>query len=143
MSVQWSRELEELHQWMRIIPEELTGEASHIMEDAANGAAVAVKQVYGQHRVTGKLQNGVSVSHFFKGKFIAYAIVKSASPIAWLFDNGSQARHWASGKSTGTMWGKTPPTHIFVKTAIHFRRRGYEACKELLVRKGFQVSGDA
>lgn len=139
----WSPEFEALKAALQRMPQELTGESVHIVEGAANGAAVAVAQVYGQHRVSGRLQDGVFVSQFLKGKFFHGFLVKSTSPIAWLFDHGSQARHWVSGKKTGAMWGHTPPTHIFVKTMIRFRRGMYEELKGVLTRAGLLVSGDA
>lgn len=139
----WSPEFEELKEALQRMPQALTGESVRIVEAAANGASVAVAQVYGQHRVSGRLQDGVSVSQFLKGKFFHGFMVKSSSPIAWLFDHGSQARHWVGGKSTGAMWGHTPPTHIFVKTMIRFRRGMYEELKGVLTRAGLLVSGDA
>jgi hypothetical protein len=135
--------LEELKAQLRALPEELTVEASHIVEGEANAAAVAIKAVYGQHRVTGHLQDGVYVSHFDKGRFGAGAVVHSSGRHAWWFDNGTQARHWVRGsaKSTGTMWGKTPPTHVFVKTMIAHRRAMYTQLADLLERHGLRVTG--
>jgi hypothetical protein len=70
-------------------------------------------------------------------------VLRSGSPIAWLFDNGSKARHWATGKSTGAMWGKTPPTHIFASTVAKGRRRLTVLFKEMLKRRGAAtVTGD-
>jgi hypothetical protein len=141
-SFTWSPEFEELKQALALMPEHLTAEADHLLEDAANGAAVAVRQVYGQHRVTGYLQNHVHVTQFLKGKFAPGYHVKSNSPHAWLFDNGSQARHKASGASTGQMWGATPPTHVFVNTMSRFRRRLFMALRGVLERAGLIVSGE-
>jgi hypothetical protein len=135
--------LDELKEALRNMPSELTGEASHDVEGAANGAAAILKSEY--HRVSGKLRDGVDVT-FTRDQFSTGAIVKSKSPIAWLYDNGSQARHYttASGAqhATGAMWGKTPPTHVFVRTMIAKRRAMYEALKALLTRHGLLVSGD-
>lgn len=142
MSVQWTN-LDEFKDALRQLPADLTAEAAHIMEDHANGAAVAVRQSYSAHIVTGRLLKGVFVTPFWKGKYTPGLIVKSVAKHAWLFDNGSQARHWASGKSTGTMWGKTPPTHVFGRTVMRFRRRMYDQLKDLLVRHGLLVSGEA
>jgi len=135
--------LDELRAQLRTLPADLTGEASHLVEGAGNGAAADVKAVYGAHRVTGDLVDSVTVAPRSAGQFGAAMIVKVHDPIAWLFDNGSQARHWISGKSTGTMWGRTPPTHVFVGTMIRARRTMYEQLKALLVRHGLAVSGDA
>ncbi len=73
--------------------------------------------------------------------------MKSRSKLAWLYDNGSQARHYITkaGKrhDTGAMWGKTPAPHLFVQTMLRARRRMYEQLKDLLTRHGLSVSGDA
>jgi len=138
----WSG-LDELRAELRRLPEDLRGEAGHVAEAAANAATTTIKGVYGQHRVTGHLQNATSVEEIHTGPFGVGYRVRVSDPIAWLFDNGSQARHWAGGKSTGTMWGKTPPTHAFVRTMIRARRPMYAQLKDLLVRHGLSVSGDA
>jgi type IV secretory pathway TrbL component len=134
--------LDELKAQLRALPAELTGEAAHIAEGAANGAAATIKAGY--HVVSGELRDGVYISlrHRFSS-FGVSATVVSAGKHAWLYDNGSQLRHKAGGSSTGVMWGKTPPPHLFVKTMIAARRRMYEQFKDLLTRKGLAVSGDA
>lgn len=133
--------LDALKAQLRALPADLTGEASHIVEGSANAAAAEIKAGY--HVATGNLRDHLVVTHQDIGRFAAGAVVKNTAPHAWLYDNGSQARHWASGKSTGTMWGHTPPTHLFVGTIIRWRRRMYGELKDLLVRKGLAVSGDA
>lgn len=140
--VKWDG-LDDLRAELRRLPDELTGEASHIVQASGNAAAVTVRSIYGEHRVTGHLQNSVVVEQRAAGRYGAAVVVKATDPIAWLFDHGSQARHWLSGKSTGTMWGRTPPTHAFVGTMIRERRTMYAALKDLLVRHGLSVSGDA
>jgi hypothetical protein len=137
----WSG-LEELKAELRNLPADLTKEASNEVRSAANGAAVKIRTAYGKHRRTGNLQESVEVDQKSEGRFSAAMVVKSTSPIAWLFDNGSQARHWASGKSTGQMWGRTPPTHVFVRTVMQARREMYEKLKAMLVRHGLMVQGD-
>jgi hypothetical protein len=138
----WSG-LEELKRELRNLPTELTKEASNDVRAAANGAAVRVRTEYGKHRVTGRLQESVEVNEQSSGRFGVKFVVRSTDPIAWLFDNGSQARHWVSGKSTGTMWGRTPPTHVFVRTMIKSRREQFEKHKEMLRRHGLIVLGEA
>ena len=141
MSVTWEG-LNEFRAQLRELPRRLAGEASHLMEAAANGAAVDIRTVYGQHRVTGHLQESVSVTQEATSAYGVIYLVKSSDPIAWLFDNGSQARHWARGKSTGAMWGKTPPTHAFVGTMMRARRRMYSTLADMMVREGLIVSGE-
>ena len=135
--------LAELRAELRNLPAALAGEASAIVVHAAEGAANTIRAEYGRHRVTGHLMDRVTVTQPDAGSYGVAMVVKVTDPIAWLFDNGSQARHWAGGKSTGIMWGKTPPTHVFVKTMIAARRRMYEELAALLERHGLVVSGDA
>jgi hypothetical protein len=128
---------------LRNLPDELAGDAGVIVSNAANEAAATIRSVYDQHRVTGNLSAGVRVIPASIGRFGVNFIVKSMAKHAWLFDNGSQARHWASGKSTGQMWGNTAPTHVFVRTMIAARRRMYDRLGDLLRRKGLNVTGKA
>lgn len=128
---------------LRNLPADLAGEAAHIVEAAANAAAVTVRSEYGAHRVTGELQDGVSVEHRPSGPYGAGARLRSKAPHAWLFDHGSQARHWRTGKSTGAMWEKRPPTHVFVRAVIRERRRMWDALRQLLLRHGAtRVTGE-
>jgi len=137
--------LAELRAELRNLPAALTHEASAIVVHAAEGAANAVRVEYGRHRVTGHLMNSVTVTQPEAGSYGVAMVVKVTDPIAWLFDHGSQARHWAGDKSTGIMFAKdgpTPPTHVFVKTMIAARRRMYEELAALLERHGLQVTGE-
>lgn len=130
--------LEELKAALRQLPEELTGEGSHIVEGAANGAAVDVRSGYAGHRRSGNLQDGVTVEHGVSG-FGTSAVVKSNARHAWLFENGSQARHTAIGANRGSM----PPAHVFVPAVMRKRRAMYDELKAMLTRHGLLVSGDA
>lgn len=135
----------ELRAQLRNLPAELTVEAGRIVESTANAVAVEVRTQYGRHRVTGDLQDGVGVTHSENGKWSAGAIVKSRSPLAWLFDNGSQARHYFSRNGvkheTGKMWGRVPPTHVFARAAGRARRRMNAAFIAMLERHGLRVTG--
>jgi hypothetical protein len=133
--------LDELKAELRNLPKDLAGEASEIIVDAAEGAANTVRQVYEQHRVTGRLARSVLVTKPGVSTYGTSMVVKVTDPIAWLFDNGSQERHWIGGKSTGIMWGRTPPTHIFARTMAKRRAAMYGALKDLLVEHGLIVTG--
>lgn len=135
--------LDELRAALRALPADLTGEASHVVEGAANGATADIKAIYGAHAVTGHLRDSTVVAQRATGPYGVVFQVKVTDPIAWLFDNGSQARHKVSGASTGTMWGQTPPTHAFIGTMIRARLAMYAALKDLLVTHGLVVSGEA
>jgi hypothetical protein len=128
-----------------LLPDELKGEARHIVEAAANGAAAEIGAKYSVR--TGHLRDGLQVRPSEVSHFGAGAILINRAKHAWLYDNGSQARHYTTKSGarhdTGAMWGKTPPTHVFVRTVIRKRRQMYEQLKDLLTRNGLQVSGDA
>lgn len=131
--------LDELRAALRALPADLTGEAGHIIEGEANGAAVAIRTGYGAHRRSGNLQDHVTVTQRPAGQFGAAAVVKSAARHAWLFENGSQARHTEIGANRGSM----PPGHVFVPAMIRARRVMYEKLAGLLERHGLRVSGHA
>ena len=135
--------LDDLVKALRELPAALAGEADHVVETAANGSALRIRAIYGQHRFTGRLQDGVRVERLSQGPFgVAYEVI-SAAPHAWLFDNGTQVRHWDEGKNTGKMWTKHPPTHAFARTMGEGKFRMYTALGEMLERHGLHVSGSA
>lgn len=129
----------ELKAALRQLPEELRGEASNVVNATTNAAAVEIRTEYGKHRVSGRLQAGVVISHVNAGKYTAGAIVKNTAKIAGIFESGTQARHTHLGLNRGSM----PPGHVFVPVIVRRRRQMYETLKAMLVRKGFLVSGDA
>jgi hypothetical protein len=123
-----SEYLAELHK----LPEDCRAETSKLIEGGVNSAYVTIASVYNAHQHTGTLAKRLKITPY-KGSGVQ---LTSGSPIAWLFDNGSKARHWASGKSTGAMWGNTAPTHIFKKTIGRLRRRLLNQYREMLLRRG-------
>lgn len=129
--------LDELREALRNLPAELTGEASRIVQAAANGAAAQIKAAY--PRRTGNLGDGVTVETISGGQFTAGAIVKNTSKHAFIFENGTQARHTAIGANRGSM----PPGHAFVPAIIRKRRWMDEQHIDLLRRHGLTVEGDA
>lgn len=142
--VEWNG-LEEYRAELRQLTDECQGDAAKLIEAEVNGAYVTISQVYGAHRHTGTLQNRLRISSLAVGSRVYGLVLKSGSPIAWLFDHGSQARHWTGGKSTGRMWGKTPnpPLHIFGRTVAQARRRLTAQYHDLLRRRGaVSVTGE-
>jgi len=139
--------IDELLARLRTLPAELGEAAAWYVQDAAARAEAEVRSVYDAHRVTGnlsdKLERDTTVSTFGSA-----ARVKNTAHHAWIFENGSQARHYTSkgGKrhDTGSMWGKTaqPPTHVFVRTMQKHRKEMYERLTALLERQGLQVTGE-
>jgi hypothetical protein len=140
--------LDELRAELRALPAALALEASGIVFDAGNAAADTVRAVYEAHAITQHLADSVTVGTYQTGTYGAAAIVRVNDPIAWLFDNGSQARHYMTTRGhqheTGAMWGgTTPPTHVFAGTMARGRRAMYGQLADLLGRHGLAVSGDA
>ena len=117
--------LAEFYDQLRNMPEALTGEAAHITEGVANAAVLDIKSAY-PVGPTGNLRDGVYVTHWTRGhQFSVGAIVTSSAPHAWLYENGSAARHYyteATGAKheTGAMRRNT-----FVRTMMEHRRRAH------------------
>lgn len=131
--------LAELRAQLRRLPEELAGEASGIVDRNAKDAAEGIRADYRRHLRTGRLEDGVIVTHVDAGKYAAGAIVKNTAKHAWLFENGSQSRHTDIGANRGSM----PPGHVFIPRVVRQRRTMYEQLKAMLVRVGFEVDGNA
>jgi hypothetical protein len=128
--------LDELREALRALPQELAGEASHIIEASKNGAEADIKAAYPDR--TGDLRDHLTSSLETSGVAVV-GVVKNTSKLAWIFENGTQARHNALGANRGSM----PAGHVFIPVIIRYRRQMYENLKALLVRKGLLVSGDA
>lgn len=130
--------MDELRAAMRKIADGgLSGEAGHIVEGSTNAAVTAIKAGYSSHRRSGNLNDGVS-STLSSDRNGAAGIVRSSSPHAWIFENGTQARHSALGANRGSM----PPGHVFVPAVVKERKRMYIDLKALVERAGFEVSDE-
>jgi hypothetical protein len=128
--------LNELREALRNLPDELTSQASRVVEGAANAAAAEAKRNYPRGE-TGNLIAGVQVTHFDRGKHSAGAIVKNVAKHAHIFENGTQVRQTRSGANRGAM----PPGHVFIPAVIRARTRMYQELMDLLQRTGLRVSG--
>jgi hypothetical protein len=126
--------LEELKAALRALPEELTAEAANIIEGAWNGAAVDIKSGYPSR--TG-LAKTVTVTHR-RSRFGAVSTIRNTSPRALWFEEGTQVRHTSFGANRGAQ----KPGHVFYPPIRRARRRGLEALKAMLIRKGLLVSGE-
>jgi hypothetical protein len=130
------------------LPTNCVREASNAIVGETNAAFVTIAQVYEAHRLTGALRKGLTVSVLGSpGGLITGRVLKSNGALAWLFDNGSVARHYVTRSGadhkTGRMWGKTPPTHIFTRTVGRARRRLTQTFRDILLRQGAtSVTGD-
>ncbi len=143
--LQWNG-LQELREELLTLPADLTAEAEGIVLGAGQDAQAEIGAIYQAHARSHHLADGLQLSNEPNGTYEVRAILRSRAPHAWLFDNGSQARHYTTKKgqphNTGAMWSRTPPTHAFVGTVIRHRRLMYERLKLVLVRHGLTVSGD-
>lgn len=137
-TVRWNG-LDELREELRNLPEVLAQEASGIVQRAAGDAAQEIRAGYQAHRRTGNLAEHVKVEPRGIGPFGTALVVKSTAKHAAIFEIGTQARHTKLGANRGSM----PPGRVFIPAVIRRRRGMYERLKELLVRHGATVSGDA
>jgi len=129
--------MKELREALRRLPEELTGEAGHIVEGIANGAASEIRRAYPSR--SGRLIGGVVVTKFERGKVAAGAIVKSSAPHAHLFEFGTSSRRTGRGWNRGQM-PDAPESERMVPIVVKARRRMYSLLADLLRRTGFVVS---
>lgn len=119
------------------LADDCAGEAMHIVEGAANGAAVDVRTAYGAHVVTGNLQDRVIVDDIPHGK-----IVRSASPLAYIFEFGTEARHYVTKNGVTHETGPMPAARIFVTVMVRTKRRMQRDIISMIWRHGAtHVSG--
>jgi hypothetical protein len=129
--------LSELIADLRNLPADLATEAAGIVVSAGNSAAQEARDNYPDR--TGDLRDHVVVKPIDFGQFGAGVLVQNTSKLAYIFENGTQARHTQLGANRGSM----PPGHVFVPAMERWRHTMYERLKDLLVRHGLAVSGDA
>lgn len=136
----WSG-LDELKAQLRALPPELGGEAAHLIEARANGAAVTIRSGYPSKR--GDLRKGLTVTHT-RTPFGARSVVTNSSDEALVFERGSEARHYISEHGVRHLTGKMPPNPLFTQTMQRERRALYDVdLRDLLTRKGLTVTGHA
>jgi len=140
MSVRFTIDgLDALRAELRKLPAELTAEAGHLIEGKAADAAVAVRAGYGAHRDSGNLQDHVVVVKRAAGRFGVAFEVRSTARHAYIFDNGSEARHYITQNGVRHLTGKMPPRPVFIPALVHARHRMYEGLRGVLTRAGLQV----
>ena len=121
---------------LRDLPSDLTGAAIDLVNEAAQNAETEIAAGY--HQGTTGTCAPASASPISRACSRRSPCCATARAHAWLWDNGSQLRHysgpWKHGKPTGAMWGKTGPPHTFVKGVIKHRRLMYERFTDLAAR---------
>jgi hypothetical protein len=136
-SVTWSG-LDELTQALRQLPEHLTAKAAIIVAETGDRALVAIRDAY-PVGPTGNLKAGLQKTDLVRGTFQTGVKVTNRAPHAWLFENGTQARHTRQGWNRGVM----PPGHVFIPTAMRERTAMVQRLIDLVRGEGFTVTGDA
>lgn len=141
---------DELKAALRALPEELKGEATGIVMTHATKAKAAMAAEYAKHRHTGNLAAHLQMTVLAIGRFGAGVEIRNRAYHAWLFDNGTEARHYTgtdkrgrvyADADRGRMWGKSQPTHVFTRNMSVQRRAMFKAFAELLRTHGLLVSG--
>jgi hypothetical protein len=129
--------LAELRAALKQLPPDLVREAGVIVEAQAG---TAMREMAGAYPTggTGNLRSNLRVTRAFHTES-ASARVTNRAKHASIFEYGTGARRWASGKSTGTM----PPGRVFIPIAMQRRRIMLAALIDLVRRSGLHVSGAA
>jgi hypothetical protein len=135
-SMRWDG-LKEFREELRQLPEALRGQAAKVVEGEVNAAYVTVKRVYEAHRFTGNLSNKLAIAPLkVSGQLTTGLILKSGSPLAWLFDNGTQARHYVTVNGVTHVTGRMPGFHVFGRTVAFTRRKIRGLLIEMVRRHG-------
>ena len=129
----------ELKQALRLLPEHLTDEAGALVRAASLNAAGAIRATYARGK-TGNLQNGVvaEVAEPFSRYGVRY-IVKSKAKHAYIYEYGTEARHYFTTGGTRHATGRMPAARVFVPRMIDARNRMQQELVWLLVRNGLMV----
>jgi len=136
--MRWSG-LDELQEELRNLPSNLRDEAAEIVRAAATQTRDETQAIYQQHRRTGNMADHVSLDTQAIGPYGVALRVRATSKHAHLFERGSQARHTSIGANRGSM----PATPVLIRIAPRKRREMFQRLKDLLVRHGAKVTGDA
>ena len=143
MNVRWDG-LDEFRQLLRDLPTALRDDADAILIEAANRAESEIRRGYTRGK-TGALLAGLFQTRRSGPFGIAIRLINKA-PHAWLWDNGSEARHYVTKRgvthATGAMWGKRPAPHTFDRAVLASRRRMFEELKAMMRAHGLEVRGD-
>lgn len=136
--------LKELAEELRNLPADSQGEAAKIVEAEVNSAFVTIKRVYDAHRFTGTLSKRLTISPLkVRGQFTTGLVLRSGSPLAWLFDNGSQVRHYVTEHGVKHLTGRMPARPVFARTVGFAKRQIRQALKDMMLRRGAsKVTGE-
>ncbi len=134
--------LDELREQLKALPRDLGQAAGDIIVEATNDVADTIFNEYPDK--TGHLRGGVKFS-VDRNDYGAVGTVRSTAKIAWMFENGTVARHYISKNGVDHLTGAMPAKHTVVRAAVPRRRKMYEELKAMVEAHplGLEVSGDA
>lgn len=123
------------------LPEEVQAEARAIVREETLGAAQEIEQAYpertyGSPKNRGTLKRRVKVE--FPSSQVAVGIVRSQAPHADLYEFGTAQRR----TKTGANRGSGSPHPVTVPIARRRREQMAARLREMVARKGFEVSGE-
>ena len=133
-TVTWTG-LEELLAAMQALPADLVDDATAIISGAADNALAEMDATYPTR--SGNLRKGLKKEDKYIGRFGVAYVVRNSAKHAWIFENGTAARHTFAGAYRGIM----PPGHVFVPIAERHRARMYGELRDMLVAHGLVVTG--
>jgi hypothetical protein len=143
VNVRWNG-LDEFRELLRDLPTALRDDADDILIEAANRAEAEIRRGYTRGK-TGDLLAGLYQNRRSGPFGIAIRLINKAAH-AWLWDNGTEARHYTTtrGKqhATGAMWGKRPAPHTFDRAVLASRRRMFDDLKAMMRAHGLEVRGE-
>lgn len=131
---------EELKQQLRNLPTHLAEEAAGIVVAHAQTAAGNIRAAYPEGP-TGNLKRGVKVDQVEVGGRTnagARARVRSTARHAFIYENGTQARHTDEGWNRGAM----PPGNVFIPAVVRERRAMVNDLIAMVQREGLTVTGN-
>ena len=141
MSVEFTFDgLDELKQALMDLPASLSQEGGDIVVVATNDTADAIVAAYPEGP-TGHLKGGVRFT-VERSPFGALGTIKNTAQHAWIFEEGTQARHYVTKNGVQHLTGSMPPSHVFVRTIMAGRKTMYEQLSDLLKAQGLEVSDD-
>ena len=134
--VLWSG-LDEYVAELRRLPTDSHTEAARIVEGGVNGAFVQIAAVYGAHQVTGDLRRKLTIAPLkVRRQLTTGLLLRNTSKIAWVFDHGSQARHYTTVNGATHLTGAMPARPTFNRIVGQTKRRIGRQLRDMLRRRG-------
>jgi len=125
--------LDELRYALTHLPAQLAEEAEAIIDNRAELMKAEVYQRYPKR--TGNLRKGLVIKDAARGVHVPGLRVVNRAAHAWLFENGTEARHTKLGADRGAM----PPGRVFIPAAIRHRRLMVAELVAMLERNGLVI----